>query len=212
MPSQSKIKIIKTDSVTGEMLPGAEFSIANAAGIVIGQLVTGEDGTTTSGWLPYGVYTITETQAPDSYINRGFSTRIEAYENGKTYTITVENEPTKGGIRVIKTDALTQLPIAGVRFDVFQGDTLVGTMTTNAQGIAIIEDLEKGTYTVKEHALSTGYVGELAELTAVVVSDRLTELSATNTPSRSKVRIIKTGLIYGQVHTLLLRQQCFGTI
>lgn len=197
MPSQSKIKIIKTDSVTGEMLPGAEFSIANAAGIVIGQLVTGEDGTTTSGWLPYSVYTITETQAPDSYINRGFSTRIEAYENGKTYTITVENEPTKGGIKVIKTDALTQLPIAGVRFDVFQGDTLVGTMTTNAQGIAIIEDLEKGTYTVKEHALSTGYVGELAEMTAVVVSDQITELSATNTPSRSKVRIIKTDAMNG---------------
>lgn len=199
MPSQSKIKIIKTDSVTGEMLPGAEFSIANAAGITIGKLITGEDGTTTSGWLPYGVYTITETQAPDSYINRGFSTRIEAFENGKIYTINVENEPTKGGIKVIKMDALTQLPIAGVQFDVFQGDTLVGTMTTNAQGIAIIEDLEKGTYTVKEHALPTGYVGELTEMTAVVVSDQITKLPATNTPSRSKVRIVKTDALSGAV-------------
>ena len=197
MPSQSKIRIIKTDSVTGEMLPGAEFSIANAAGTVIGQLVTGEDGTTTSGWLPYGIYTITETQAPDSYINRGFSTRIEAYENGKTYTISVENDPTKGGIKVIKTNALTQQPIAGIQFDVYQADTLIGTMTTNAQGIAIIEDLEKGTYTVKEHSLPTGYVGELAEMTAVVVSDQITELSATNTPSRSKVRIIKTDALTG---------------
>ena len=156
-----------------------------------------EDGTTTSGWLPYGIYTITETQAPDTYINRGFSTRIEAYENGKTYTITVENDPTKGGIKVIKTDALTQLPIAGVQFDVFQGDTLVGTMTTNAQGVAIIEDLEKGTYTVREHALPNGYVGELAEMTAVVVSDQITELSATNTPSRSKVRFVKTDALSG---------------
>ena len=197
MPSQSKIRIIKTDSVTGEMLPGAEFSIANAAGTVIGQLVTGEDGTTTSGWLPYGIYTITETQAPDTYINRGFSTHIEAYENGKTYTITVENEPTKGGIKVIKTDALTQMPIAGVQFDVYQADVLIGTMTTNAQGIAIIEDLEKGTYMVKEHALPTGYVGELAEMTAVVMSDQITELSATNTPSRSKVQIIKTDALTG---------------
>lgn len=197
MPSQSKIRIIKTDSVTGEMLPGAEFSIANAAGTVIGQLVTGEDGTTTSGWLPYGIYTITETLAPDSYINRGFSTRIKAYENGKTYTITVENDPTKGGIKVIKTDALTQQPIAGVQFDVYQADVLIGTMTTNPLGVAIIEDLEKGTYTVKEHALPTGYVGELAEMTAVVVSDQITELSATNTPSRSKVRIIKTDALTG---------------
>lgn len=197
MPSQSKIRIIKTDSVTGEMLPGAEFSIANAAGTVIGQLVTGEDGTTTSGWLPYGIYTITETQAPDTYINRGFSTRIEVYENGKTYTITVENDPTKGGIKVIKTNALTQQPIAGVQFDVYQADVLIGTMTTNAHGIAIIEDLEKGTYTVKEHALPTGYVGELTEMTAVVVSDQITELAATNTPSRSKVRIIKTDALTG---------------
>lgn len=197
MPSQSKIRIIKTDSVTGEMLPGAEFSIANEAGIVIGQLITGEDGTTTSGWLPYGVYTITETKAPNSYINRGFSTRIEAFENGKTYIVDVANEPTKGGIKVIKTDSLSQLPIADVQFDVFQEDTLVGTMTTNAQGIAIIEDLEKGNYTVKEHALPTGYVGALAEMTAVVVSDQITELSATNTPSRSKVRIIKTDAMNG---------------
>ncbi len=198
MPSQSKIQIIKTDSVTGDKLPGAEFSIASADGRIVGQLTTGEDGTVTSGWLPYGVYTITETRAPAAYVNRGFTTTVEAYEDGKTYTIQVENEPTKGGIKVVKTDSLTQQPIAGVQFDVYQGNTLIGTMTTNDQGIAVLEAVEKGTYTVREHALPTGYVGQLAEMTAVVESEKITELSVTNTPSRSKVRIIKTDSLTGE--------------
>ena len=199
MPSQSKIKIIKTDSVTGEMLPGAEFSIANAAGIVIGQLVTGEDGTTTSGWLPYGVYTITETQAPDSYINRGFSTRIEAYENGKTYPINVENEPTKGYLQITKADALDGTLIKGVQFDIYQSDKLISTMITGADGVATSEALPKGTYTVKEHGLPEGYTGELATMEVGVKSDETTQLTASNQPIMGQIRIEKSDALTGEM-------------
>lgn len=197
MPSQSKIKIIKTDSVTGEKLPGAEFSIANAAGIVIGQLITGEDGTATSDWLPYGVYTITETETPEHYINSNWSERIAAYDNGMTYTFEVSNVPTKGYLQITKTDALDGTLIEGVQFDIYQGDELISTMTTGADGIATSDPLPKGIYTVSERGTSTGYVAEIVNLKAEVRSDETTELTVTNKPIEGKIRIEKSDALTG---------------
>jgi len=197
-PAQSKIRIIKTDSVTGGMLPGAEFSVADVAGNIVAELTTGEDGTAESGWLPYGTYFVSEVSAPDGYANSGSVTQIDAYEDGKIYTIEIENAPTVGGIKVVKVDSLTQMPIAGVQFDVYQNDVLIGTMTTDAQGVACMDGIQRGTYIVKEHALPSGYVGELVEMTAVVETDQTAELTASNMPSRSKVRIIKHDALTGE--------------
>ena len=62
---------------------------------------------------------MTESKVPAHYETSGFSTEIDCTENGKTYIIEVENEPTKGYIRVVKTDALDGMPIAGVQFDIY---------------------------------------------------------------------------------------------
>ena len=56
---------------------------------------------------------MTESKVPAHYETSGFSTEIDCTENGKTYLIEVENEPTKGFIQIVKTDALDGRPIAG---------------------------------------------------------------------------------------------------
>lgn len=65
----------------------------------------------------------------------------------------VENEPTKGFIRLTKTDRANGNPIAGVKFDIYEndeyGNALVGSMTTGADGVAISEPLRKGRYIVR---------------------------------------------------------------
>ncbi len=198
IPSQSKVKIMKRDALTEEPVAGAEFTITNQKKEVVAVLVTGNDGTTVSDWLPYGVYTVKETKAAEHYENSGFTAKVEAYEDGKTYELDVENTPNKGQIQINKMDALTGKTIAGVQFDIFQGDTLIGTMKTDKNGVAVSDKLEKGQYMVKEHENPVGYVAELVTLEALVKSDETTVLTAVNVPIQGKVRIEKTDALTGE--------------
>ena len=198
---KGKIKIVKKDQLTKEPLAGAEFTVTrisappsyNGSGIgeVVAVLTTDANGNAETGWLTYGKYKVEETKVPAHYVNSHYSTVIEAYEDGKTYTTTIENEPTKGWIQITKKDTLDNHPIAGVQFDIWQNGHVVSTMTTNSNGVALSEPLNKGKYTVKEHANPEGYVAELYTTDCVVQSDVTTNLEAGNTPIRFKVKIIK---------------------
>ena len=88
-------------------------------------LTTDANGYAETDWLDYGKYRVTESGVPAHYETSGFSTEIDCTENGKTYIIEVENEPTKGYIRVVKTDALDGVPIAGVQFDLYDASRCV---------------------------------------------------------------------------------------
>ena len=191
-PIQFRVKIIKTDGLTGSPLPGAEFTITRkSTGTVAATLTTNASGEATSDLLPYGEYTVTESKVPATYVDQGYTATVNGTENNKTYELRVSNEPMKGAIRVIKTDALDGTPIAGVVFDIYQGSTKVGSMTTNANGIAESGQLPKGNYTVKEHALPQGYTGSLVSMDCVVKSAETTELKATNQPIQFRVKIVK---------------------
>ena len=190
---RGKIRIAKTDSLTKEPLADAEFTVVRTDGtgtpIV---LTTDANGYAETDWLDYGKYRVTESGVPAHYETSGFSTEIDCTENGKTYIIEVENEPTKGYIRVVKTDALDGVPIAGVQFDLYDASgNPAGSMTTDETGFALSPLLHKGRYTVREHDNPTGYVAELIEMQAEVRSDETTDLSATNQPIQGRIQIIK---------------------
>ena len=109
----AKIKIAKTDDLTKEPLAGVEFTITrlsgpaalNGAGVgeVAAVITTDANGYAETDWLDWGRFKVEETKVPAGYFDRKYSAEIEAYENGKTYTINVENEPIKGWIRLEKT-------------------------------------------------------------------------------------------------------------
>ena len=203
----SRVKIIKKDAQSGERLAGASFKItrlsgpAVVSGMQIGEsitIVTNANGEISTGWLEWGRYRIEETAAPAGFINSGFSKEINAYEDGKTYSFTVENTPMRGGLQLTKTDSLNGTPIAGVQFDIYDTTgTLVASMTTDADGVATSPSLLKGSYTVREHANPTGYIADLAELKAEVHSDATTELSVMNKPVQGKIRIVKKDALNG---------------
>ena len=71
-------------------------------------------------------------------MDQAFSTEIDILEQGKTYEITVENEPAKGYIQIVKTDALDKTPIGQVQFDIFREGSSepVAVMTTDENGAA----------------------------------------------------------------------------
>ena len=203
-PIQGKIRIVKTDSLTHEPLAGVQFIItrlsappsANGAGV--GEtilLTTNEQGAVETGWLDYGRYRIEETAVPAHYVDAPFRTEIDCFEGGKTYEIAAMNEPTKGWLRLTKTDRKNGNPVSGVTFDIYEndayGNALVGSMTTDENGVAVSEPLRKGRYLVREHGETAGYVFEEITLDAAVKSDETTDLSATNQPVMTRIRIKK---------------------
>lgn len=197
-----KIRIVKRDSLTREALAGAEFTVtrlsapAGATGVggsVV--IVTDASGVAETGWLPWGRYRIEETKVPRHYVDVGFETEVEIRDSGRTCEIEVENEPTKGYIRITKTDRLSGNPIEGVRFDIYENDeygsALVGSMVTDENGVAVSEPLRKGRYIVREHGETAGYVFEEIALDAVVKPDETTDLSVTNQPVRVLLKLYK---------------------
>ena len=197
-----KIRVVKRDSLTREALAGAEFTVtrlsapAGATGVggsVV--IVTDASGVAETGWLPWGRYRIEETKVPRHYVDVGFETEVEIRDRGRTCEIEVENEPTKGYIRITKTDRLNGNPIEGVRFDIYENDeygsALACSMVTDENGVAVSEPLRKGRYIVREHGETAGYVFEEIALDAVVKPDETTDLSVTNQPVRVRLKLYK---------------------
>ena len=122
-----------------------------------------------------------------------FQPKSAARKTERPYLIEAENEPTKGFIQIVKTDALDGRPIEGVQFDIVDaGGNVVGIMTTDANGAATSPALFKGQYTVREkHENPTGYVAELAQQDAAVNPDETTYLGASNQPIQGRIRIVK---------------------
>ena len=197
-----KIRIVKRDSLTREALAGAEITVtrlsapAGATGVggsVV--IVTDASGVAETGWLPWGRYRIEETTVPQHYVDVGFETEVEIRDSGRTCEIEVENEPTKGYIRITKTDRLNGNPIEGVRFDIYENDeygsALVCSMVTDENGVAVSEPLRKGRYIVREQGKTAGYVFEEIALDAVVKPDETTDLSVTNQPVQVRLKLYK---------------------
>ena len=198
-----KIRIVKRDALTKEALAGAVFTVTRlsaaegggAVGEAVATLTTGADGTAETGWLQWGRYRVAETGVPEHYVDGGFVTEIGCTEDGKTYTVEAENEPTKGWIRLVKTDRLNGNPIEGVAFDIYEndeyGNALVADMTTGKDGTAVSPPLRKGRYIVRERGATAGYVMEEIAPDATVRSDETMQLRATNQPVMVKLKLYK---------------------
>lgn len=81
-----RIRIVKTDSITGRPLAGVVFSVTrlsgpaldNAADIgrVVATVTTNEQGVAETGLLPWGEYRLTETGIPAGYLDDGYTTTV----------------------------------------------------------------------------------------------------------------------------------------
>ena len=204
-PIQGKIRIVKKDQLTGEALSGAEFTITRVSGLpshngsndgeAVAIITTDANGIAESPLLTWGTYKVEETVVPQHFVDNAFSTEVVIDTENQTSEIIAENEPTKGWLKLTKTDRQNGNPIEGVQFDIYYNDAygegLAGTMVTGADGIAVSEPLRKGRYIVREHGETAGYVFEEITLDATVKSDETTELFVTNCPVTVKLKLYK---------------------
>ena len=152
------LSITKIDAETKKPLSGAVFKLTRANGDVVKEDIrTGEDGTAFVEGLDAADYIVTEITAPGGYIIDKTPHAV-SLEQGKTYTLTLENEK-KPGLLVKKVDAQTSKPLAGASFKITRGDGSVvrENVVSDVDGVVHIPELDTGVYIITEVKAPSGY-------------------------------------------------------
>ena len=105
---QGYIQVTKKDAKTGQVVKkaGTEFEIVQGTK-VIETISTNENGIAKSGLLDYGTYIVREKKEPANYVIATLVQEQSITQNGKTYDITIFNEPVLGQINLSKEDIET---------------------------------------------------------------------------------------------------------
>ena len=174
------ILIKKRNASTQNPLSGAIFKVTTADGTLIGDNYTsGADGTVlVSGLDPTKTYIVTETRAPDGFeISEGPKT--VTVKPGETVELVFEDKRIENfTIRKVGSDGK---PIGGVTFLI---STLTGAevtkVTTGSDGLAVLTDMQPGTYKVQEIAVPDGVILDPTPQTVEVVAGKPTTLTFVN--------------------------------
>ena len=192
----SGIKIVKTDSETGEPLEGVSFAVSKMNGEKIGTFKTDKEGMIYISDLEDGYYTVTETEGLENYHWDKEQKTVEV-KSGKQTIVEVENQP-YSGLVIEKTNSRTGDPIEGVEFLVtkFNGEQ-IGYYETDESGLIVIEGLEEGTYLVKETKEAKGYILDSEAKEVEIKDGKSTTLKVENDPM-SSVLIHKIDSVTGE--------------
>lgn len=191
---RAKVVISKTGD-DERPLPGAEIVIKDkATSKEVFRGVTDADGKVTTGELDPGNYVFVEGKAPDGYILDNKEHTFVVNEDG---TVTGEQSLTnrKTSVEIQKIDAVTGAGVAGAQIGIYRaGDNQqVTTVTSGADGKAVVKGLAAGNYYAKETVPPAGYKLNDAEIPFVVHNDGTTTpvVKITNSREGRQVRISK---------------------
>ncbi|WP_284140515.1 SpaA isopeptide-forming pilin-related protein [Virgibacillus sp. LDC-1] len=145
----------------GEVLAGAEFKLLDDTGNELqASLVTNEKGMLVITELKPGNYQLIETKAPFGYVLDSTPIPFEiGIAQSTPLKVAFENKLQRGSLQIIKVDADTDATLAGAEFEVKdQNGNVVQVIATNAAGIAVVNNLKPGDYTITETKAPSGYV------------------------------------------------------
>ena len=174
--------IQKIDAETRKPLKDAVFKLTKANGDVVKEdIITGEDGTAFVEGLEAGDYIVTEITAPGGYLIDDTPHPV-SLEESKTYTLTLENTK-KPGLLIKKVDSETKMPLQGAVFKITRGDGSVvrESVTTDADGVIHLPELDTGTYIVTEISAPDGYTIDETPKTVEIRAGQTYEVTFTNT-------------------------------
>lgn len=154
-----KLKIIKTDSVTGKSIAGTKFKVNKANNSTIGIFTTDENGEILIDKQDEGVVEITEVYVPETHILSDIPQSVTLVRN-KTAVVQFENEP-KSSLKIVKTDAVSNTRLEGAVFEIIRKDssseTSLGEFTTDENGEIFIDNLPFTRYEIFEREAPRGY-------------------------------------------------------
>ena len=207
------INLYKKDSATNASLAGATFKITNQNSGNVYWRQTDSNGFANLSGLPYGLYTVEETGAPngyyigkDEYGNRNKWTDVALTDTNTSVTLTAYNVKQTGKIKVVKTDAETggtaqgEAILTNGTFEIYDSNNnLVQTLTMSGSTETESGYLPLGTYTVKEKNAPTGYnlntTGNIVTLSAADQTVLYVSSSTTinDTVIKGTISVNKTG-------------------
>ena len=207
--------IVKKDAVTGKALKGVTFTVTTSSGRFAadaegqissnGLYYTDENGKIILSGLAPDTYVVTETATIPGYVLDSTPQTVVVNTND-TQTLTFTNKPI-GGLILIKSDEDSGKRISGVQFEVRKmNDEIIGSYTTDNNGVIQLPELESGWYTVTELKAASGYLLDTTPHRIEVKDGQTATLEITNHKS-SRILLHKvdkaTGKgIYGAVFLL----------
>lgn len=192
-PQRGSIVVSKADAEAGQGVAGCTYEVYAAGDIVTddgtvrataGELVacvkTGNDGTARTGELHLGAYEVAEAQQADGYQLDASRHAVALEYAGQTVAVTtaqadVADAPTR--IEVRKTRAGSDVPVEGATFAwrLEGAEEVLGTGTTDVDGLLPVSYLAPGTYSFAEIEAPPGYLLDAAPQLITVDEDGLVQ-------------------------------------
>ena len=155
---KASVEISKVDADSNTPLQNAGFRLYDASGSQVAEGYTDANGKLTFTGLKLGSYTCKEFQAPAGYELDETVFPITLNQNGQILKITRENKLLTGSIEILKVDADTKQPLAGVVYRLFDADgNKIADGTTDANGKVTFDNLKPGSYSYQEINTVDGY-------------------------------------------------------
>ncbi|MGG3400612.1 SpaA isopeptide-forming pilin-related protein [Bacillus paranthracis] len=200
-----QFKLLKKDSESGQLLPGAKFDVIDKDGNVVETIITDDKGEALSKQLPVGTYTLKEIEAPKGYELSSSSVSVDVEAN-KVVTVDVVNkkipEKVTGQFEIVKVDAEDKAKVlSDAEFEVYKDGKKVETLRTDKTGKVISQKLEPGKYTLKETKAPQGYKLLKEEIEVVVEANKVVQVQVQveNAKELGSLQVIKKDAESGKV-------------
>lgn len=204
--AMGRIEIRKSDRLNGEAVRGAVFQIRDQEGEVMDEIATDEEGRARSRTLPLGVYTVREIEA-EGYVPEDTIYTVELLYQDMTAelvtaVLSLDNQPVRGRIRIIKRNLENEERIRGAVFVLldavgnaaldYEGKP-VPDLVTNEAGEAMTPLLRFGRYLIREiEAPEEYYLDTEDHWLEIREEGKTEEITVWNKPVRVRIRIEKT--------------------
>lgn len=186
----------------GSPLPNTTFSIEKEDGTLVGTYTTDSNGYIQIDNLPLGIYIITEVESPEHFIMNSEPQLVTLSQHNDCAEAIFTNEPEEvGNIKILKysdgynsvLDLPSDSPLANAEFSIAKEDgTIVNTLITDKDGIALATNLPLGTYIITEtKAPEYFFKNDEPQTVTITNNGECVELIFTNTPDNPKLP--KTG-------------------
>ncbi len=169
---KGNVKVIKIDSENPQTtIPGVTFGLLQNGEIKY-QATSKNNGEVLFEDVVYGGYILKELSGPKNYTINQEQVGVVVVENGVTVDLgTYKNKKIYGSAKLLKLDAQTKQPLAGVEFTLEKADGSKVVAVSDSEGIVTFSNLAYGGYVVTETKPLAGYVSSERQYGIVVAED-----------------------------------------
>ncbi len=195
----ASLRITKISKYDKKPLPGVSFLLYDMKNNVLGEYTTNNLGVIElPQTFPAGRYRLKEVKTDPNHVLDEQARDIEL-KAGATLELTIENEPKRGSVQIVKKaaadNAVTRdkagAVLEGARFEIYDKDlNVVDKITSDKRGIATTKPLPLGTYGIKEVSAPEHYFTEGKVFYAEI---KMIRFEVLNNPAELGVTVEKRG-------------------